>query len=92
MTDAPLSPHKLGDRCRGEIYCAFGERDDLTGPAVRAALEQGNGGRSEVRYRAIVHKGADHGYALPDRDVYDKAASNRDWENIFAMLERTLRR
>ena len=44
-----------------------------------------------MRYRAIVHQGADHGYALPDRDVYDKAASNRDWEHIFPMLERTLR-
>ena len=23
---------QAGDRCRGEIYCAFGEHDDLTGP------------------------------------------------------------
>ena len=91
VTDAPLSPHKRGDRCRGEIYCGFGEHDELTGPAVRNALEQAYGGRKAVRYRAIVHQGADHGYALPDRDVYDKAASNRDWEHIFPMLDRTLR-
>ena len=37
-----------------------------------------------------LHKGADHGYALPDRDVFDKAAANRDWELIFAMFRRQL--
>jgi carboxymethylenebutenolidase len=91
VTDAPLSPHKLGDKPRGEIYCAYGEHDDLTGPEVRSAIEQAYGGRSEVRFRAIVHAGAHHGYALPDRDVYDKAAANRDWEHIFPMLERMRR-
>jgi hypothetical protein len=25
---------------------------------------------------------------FPDRDVYDKHAANRDWENIFAMFRR----
>lgn len=90
MTEAPLSPHKLAEKCRGEIYCAFGEHDDLTPPVLRDAFQQAYGGRAGLRYRAIVHQGAHHGYALPDRDVYDKAASNRDWENIFAMLRRTL--
>ena len=31
-----------------------------------------------------------HGYALPDRDIFDKPAANRDWENIFAMFRRQL--
>ena len=31
-----------------------------------------------------------HGYALPDRDIFDKPAANRDWENIFAMFKRQL--
>jgi carboxymethylenebutenolidase len=92
MTDAPLSPHKLGDKCRGEIYVGYGEHDDLTGPPVRAAIERAYGSRPDIRYRAIVHQDAHHGYALPDRDVYDKAAAERDWEHIFPMLERVLRR
>jgi carboxymethylenebutenolidase len=37
-----------------------------------------------------VHPGADHGYPLPDRDVFDKRAANRDWEIIFAMFRRCL--
>ena len=47
-------------------------------------------GNAEVRYRGHVHVGADHGYALPDRDVFDKFAANRDWEYIFAMYRRQL--
>ena len=43
-----------------------------------------------VRYRANVHAGTEHGYALPDRDIFDKPAANRDWENIFAMFRRQL--
>jgi hypothetical protein len=31
-----------------------------------------------------------HGYALPDRDLHDKRAANRDWELIFAMFRSQL--
>jgi carboxymethylenebutenolidase len=37
-----------------------------------------------------VHPGTEHGYALPDRDIFAKPAANRDWENIFAMFRRQL--
>ena len=37
-----------------------------------------------------VHPGAEHGYALPDRDIHDQRAANRDWELIFAMFRRQL--
>ena len=33
---------------------------------------------------------ARHGYALPDRDIHDKRAANRDWDLIFAMFRRQL--
>ena len=47
-------------------------------------------GRTDVRYRSIVHAGTHHGYSLPDRDIFDKASANRDWERIFAMYRRQL--
>ena len=53
--------------------------------AVGAAL-----GPAEVEYHHSIHAGAEHGYALPDRDIYDKQAADRDWENFFAMLRRQL--
>jgi hypothetical protein len=39
-----------------------------------------------VDYCYEVHPGAEHGYALPDRDIHNKGAANRDWELIFAMF------
>ena len=44
----------------------------------------------DVRYRHNIHAGTEHGYSLPDRDVYDKHATARDWENIFAMFHRQI--
>ena len=47
-------------------------------------------GRSNVKYSALVHAGAHHGYSLPDRNIFDKAAANRDWERILPMFQRQL--
>jgi carboxymethylenebutenolidase len=90
VSDQALSPHKLAAKCRGEIYCGFAEHDDLAPPATRQALEDAFARNPNIHYCHVVHAGAEHGYALPDRDVYDKQAGNRDWENIFAMLRRML--
>ena len=75
---------------RGAPYCGFGEKDRHTPPATVDTLAR-TLPASGVSYRYQVHKGADHGYALPDRDVYDKQSANRDWEIIFAMFHRRLR-
>lgn len=89
MSDAPDSPHRLAHRFRGEIYCGFGAHDHYTPPELvsgLAALLASSG----AKYRYLVHQDATHGYALPDRDVFDKHAANRDWERIFAMYARQL--
>lgn len=90
VTDASNSPHLDAAKMKGEIYCGFGELDHYTPPdvigAVREAFEN-----ATVQYFDQVHKQVDHGYAIPDRDVFDKAAAERDWELIFAMYQRQLR-
>lgn len=90
VSDAPLSADRLADAYRGEIYCGFAEHDEHATPAMIAALSAALEGRSNVRYRYRLHAGAEHGYALPDRDVHDKQAANRDWEAIFGMYRRIL--
>ena len=82
-------PHLLASRFRGEVYCGFGEIDRHTPPELVAEMEK-LFSRSAADLRYVVHRGADHGYALPDRDVFDKQAANRDWERIFAMFRRRL--
>jgi carboxymethylenebutenolidase len=89
VIDSLDSPHLSAAKARGELYCGFGERDRHTPALTIAALECALSS-NEPRYNYEVHKGAEHGYALPDRDVYDKQAANRDWEIIFAMFQRQL--
>jgi carboxymethylenebutenolidase len=89
VSDAPMSPHKLAGRCRGEIYCGFAEHDEHAPVTTRTALEDAFAACPDVRYSQLLHQGAIHGYALPNRDIHDKHAANRDWENIFAMFRRT---
>ena len=83
------SPHRLGAKLRGEFYCGFAEHDSHAPlPMVRELGELLKA--CSVRYDFTVHAGAEHGYALPDRDVYDKQAAARDWEQIFAMFHRQI--
>jgi len=84
------SPHRDGGKVRGDFYVGFGEMDHYTPPEVIAGVRAGFNGQP-ANYFDTVHKGAAHGYAIPDRDVYDKHAAFRDWEQIFAMYDRVLR-
>jgi carboxymethylenebutenolidase len=89
VTDREGSPHQLAAKLRGELYCGFAEKDPNATPPIRAALAEAFAG-CPVDYRFALHAGAEHGYALPDRDIHDKHATNRDWELIFAMFRRRL--
>jgi carboxymethylenebutenolidase len=90
VSDAPDSPHKFVDKMRGEIYCGFAEHDPYTPPSTIDTLGKLFAGRGDVKYRAIVHAGTEHGYALPDRDIFHKPSYDRDWEHIFPMFRRQL--
>jgi len=87
ISDRTDSPHKVLANLSGELYCGFPEQDPYAPLSMieefRALLAP-----CPVAYRHIVHKGSLHGYALPDRDIYDKQAANRDWEVIFDMYRR----
>jgi len=89
VTDREGSPHRLAPKLRGELYCGFAEKDPNATPPIRAALAEALAG-CPVDYRPVLHPGAEHGYALPDRDIHDKHAANRDWELIFSMFRRRL--
>lgn len=89
VTDKSDSPHLRAAKIRGELYCGFAENDKGAPPAMLQAFADAMKA-SEATYRYRVHKGAEHGYALPDRDIADKQAMNRDWEIIFPMFQRRL--
>mgnify|MGYP001241985031 CR=1 FL=1 len=89
VTDGADSPHRLANKIQGEFYCGFGANDHYSPPstiaAVAAAMQA-----AAVKYDYTVHADTDHGYALPDRDIYNKTATMRDWELILAMFRRQL--
>ena len=90
FTDKPNSVHLIAARAQGELYLGYGARDRFATPDVVAALEHALAGRADLAYRFNLHAGAGHGYALPDRDVYDKRATFADWSHIFAMFHRQI--
>jgi len=89
ISDQDDSAHRLAANLRGEFYCGFAEHDSHAPLPMVHELEELLK-PCQVRYRFTVHPGAEHGYSLPDRDVHDKKATARDWEQIFAMLHRHL--
>lgn len=89
ITDADDSPHLLAEEFQGELYCGFGEKDPYTPPTLVQELRKVLA-PCAVDYRYVVHDGAEHGYALPNRDIHDPRAAARDWEMIFAMFHRRI--
>ena len=59
---------------------APGIREELRGLLQRA----GTMGELEL------YKGVHHGFAFPQRKVYDKAAAERHWERLIALYRRRL--
>jgi len=88
VTDAPDSPHRSVDSIRAELYLAFADNDQSMTPEDIAELERALDSAG-VEYRAEVYEGAAHGYTMADTPVYDAAAAERHYEELFALLERT---
>lgn len=89
VTDQADSPHLTAQKAGGEMYCGFAEHDPYA-PMSTVKLLAECLPSDKLKYHHELHIGAEHGYALPDRDIYHKQAANRDWELIFAMFHRQI--
>lgn len=87
VNDTPTSPHVIAAQITGEAYCGFAERDPFGSAEIRTRIEDQFAGTG-ARLTCAVHPGAEHGYALPGRDVHDADATVRDWTQILVMLKR----
>ncbi len=87
--DSKDSPHLgLGDT-KGELYVACAEHDDYAPPEMIAELEAAivaSGANARVEW----YPGTHHGFAFPQREVYDKAAAERHWERLHGLFARNL--
>ncbi len=89
VTDAPDSPHLAAQKTRAELYFACAEHDAWAPLEMVEALDaslKADGVNAEVELYPAVH----HGFAFPQRPVYDKPAAERHWERLFALFARNL--
>jgi len=89
VSDAEESPHLTLGRIRGEAYVACAEIDELAPlPMVGElrALFKEAGSPGEIEMYPRVH----HGFAFPQRKVYDRPAAERHWERLIALYRRRL--
>ena len=87
VNETDASPHKIAARIAGEAYCGFAERDPFGAPNIIAAIESEFRATAK-RLTAVIHADAEHGYALPERDVYDAVATRKDWDAIYKLLKK----
>jgi carboxymethylenebutenolidase len=89
VSDTIESPHLSLGKAKGELYIACAEHDELAPLAMVEKLRglfarSGNAG--ELELYANVH----HGFAFPQRKIYDRPAAERHWERLIALYRRRL--
>ncbi|MHB1538617.1 MAG: dienelactone hydrolase family protein [Solirubrobacteraceae bacterium] len=89
VTDAQDSPHLSAGRLAAELYLGHADNDQSMTPENIATLEQALQDAG-VRHRSELYQGAAHGYTMADMPVYDEQAAERHFEELFALLDRTI--
>jgi carboxymethylenebutenolidase len=89
VTDRPDSPHLAAQKAKGELYFACAEHDTYAPLEMVQALDQLVKAKN-LNAEVELYPGVHHGFAFPQRAVYDKPAAERHWERLFSMWRRNL--
>ena len=89
VNDAEESPHLNLGKIRGEAYIACAEHDELA-PLPMVDELRGLFERAGTAGEIELYPGVHHGFAFPERRVYDKPAAERHWERLIALYRRRL--
>ena len=89
VTDDDDSPHLSAGELRAEVFLGHADNDRSMTPGTdrhgRARAR-----RAGVTYRSELFAGAAHGYTMADTPVYDEAAAERHFDELFGLLDRTV--
>jgi carboxymethylenebutenolidase len=88
-TDDDESPHLSAGELEAELYLGFADNDKSATPEQIAAVE-GALRRAGKEFRAEVFTGAQHGYTMADTPAYEEAAAERAYEELSALLSRSV--
>lgn len=89
VTDGEDSPHRSASLLSADLFLGFADNDPNATPDQIETLERALDDAG-VRYRSEVFEGAGHGYTMEDTPVYDEAAAERHFEELFDLLQRAV--
>lgn len=89
VTDDSDSPHLSAHDISAELYFGFADNDQSMTPEQISTLER-TLDEAGLRYRSEVYEGAQHGYTMEDTAAYNEAARERHFQELRALLSRTL--
>lgn len=89
VTDKPDSPHLQIDQIKAEVYFGWADNDP-TATADEMQIMDRAMKDAGVNYEIDFMKGAQHGFAPPGGERYNRAAAERHWEKVQALFRRTL--
>ncbi|MEW5688423.1 MAG: dienelactone hydrolase family protein [Pseudomonadota bacterium] len=89
VTDRPDSPHLAAQKTGAELYFACAEHDTYAPLEMVEALDASLKS-ARVNAEVELYRDVHHGFAFPQRAVYDKPAAERHWERLFALFRRNL--
>jgi carboxymethylenebutenolidase len=89
VTDQADSPHLAAQKAKAELYFACAEHDTYAPLEMVEALDQVVKSKN-LNAEVELYPGVHHGFAFPQRPVFDKPAAERHWERLFALWRRRL--
>lgn len=89
VTKEPESPHLLIPKMKAGFLIAVAENDDQRDPESKEVLKE-SFASAKLSAEIEVYPAA-HGWCPPDTRVYNKDQSERAWERMLALFEKTLR-
>ena len=90
ITDQEDSPHLFLDKVQGELYYAFAETNRSVPEHIPGEL-QGLLEKHRIKHELKVFPGTEHGFAFPERPIYNTLASEETWDKMLALWGRTLK-
>lgn len=87
VTEKDNSPHLIAKQSPAEFYIACAETDTWVPPEMIAQLQSD---LADAKGEVEVYPGTHHGFAFPQRPVYDKPAAEQHWERVLSLFARNL--
>ncbi len=92
VTDKDDSPHLFGNEINGELYFGCAESDSYAPLDMIQNLDKHlSKSKLKSRYQIEIFPDTGHGFAFPNRNLYNRKHSETHWYRILNLFERNLK-